>query len=61
MFFKVTCKDWMAEWSKALHLSCSLFGGGGSNPTPVNLKISYSKKKNTKKIRLFFLFLKSAF
>jgi hypothetical protein len=25
---------WMAEWSKALHLSCSLFGGVGSNPTP---------------------------
>ena len=24
----------MAEWSKALHLSCNLFGVVGSNPTP---------------------------
>ena len=24
----------MAEWSKALHSGCSLFGGVGSNPTP---------------------------
>ena len=23
----------MAEWSKALHLSCSIFGCVGSNPT----------------------------
>jgi hypothetical protein len=23
----------MAEWSKALHLRCTLFGGVGSNPT----------------------------
>ena len=26
---------WMAEWSKALVLGTSLFGGVGSNPTPV--------------------------
>ena len=30
----LTSKVWMAEWSKALHLSCSLSGGVGSNPTP---------------------------
>ena len=36
-------KVWMAEWSKALHLSCSLFGGVGSNPTPDNFQVSYSK------------------
>ena len=28
-------KGWMAEWSKALVLGTSLFGGVGSNPTPV--------------------------
>ena len=28
---------WMAEWSKALVLGTSLFGGVGSNPTPVRL------------------------
>ena len=27
--------DWLAEWSKALVLGTSLFGGVGSNPTPV--------------------------
>ena len=26
---------WVAEWSKALVLGTSLFGGVGSNPTPV--------------------------
>ena len=33
----VLCKqlDGMAEWSKAVHLSCTLFGGEGSNPSPV--------------------------
>ena len=25
----------MAEWSKAAHLSCALFGGEGSNPSAV--------------------------
>ena len=25
--------DWLAEWSKALVLGTSLFGGVGSNPT----------------------------
>ena len=29
---------WMAEWSKALVLGTSLFGGVGSNPTPVTLQ-----------------------
>ena len=29
--------DGMAEWSKATHLSCVLFGGEGSNPSPVTL------------------------
>ena len=29
----------MAEWSKATHLSCVLFGGEGSNPSPVIFKI----------------------
>ena len=28
----------MAEWSKALVLGTSLFGGVGSNPTPVTLQ-----------------------
>ena len=33
------CKHgWMAEWSKALVLGTSLFGGVGSNPTPVTLQ-----------------------
>ena len=27
--------DGMAEWSKAVHLSCPLFGGEGSNPSTV--------------------------
>ena len=27
--------DWLAEWSKALVLGTSLFGGVGSNPTSV--------------------------
>ena len=27
--------DGMAEWSKAAHLSCALFGGEGSNPSAV--------------------------
>ena len=27
----------MAEWSKAEHLSCSLFGGAGSNPAGVTI------------------------
>ena len=26
----------MAEWSKAAHLSCALFGGEGSNPSAVS-------------------------
>ena len=30
-----TQSGWMAEWSKALVLGTSLFGGVGSNPTPV--------------------------
>ena len=29
----------MAEWSKATHLSCVLFGGEGSNPSGVILKV----------------------
>ena len=29
------CNGWMAEWSKALVLGTSLFGGVGSNPTSV--------------------------
>ena len=32
---KVRTNDWLAEWSKALVLGTSLFGGVGSNPTPV--------------------------
>ena len=32
--FYASC-GWMAEWSKALVLGTSLFGGVGSNPTPV--------------------------
>ena len=28
---------WVAEWSKALVLGTSLFGGVGSNPTPVTI------------------------
>ena len=32
--------DWMAEWSKALVLGTSLFGGVGSNPTSVIWGIS---------------------
>ena len=32
--FSASC-GWMAEWSKALVLGTSLFGGVGSNPTPV--------------------------
>ncbi len=28
-------RDWLAEWSKALVLGTSLFGGVGSNPTSV--------------------------
>ena len=35
-------KDGMAEWSKATHLSCVLFGGEGSNPSSVILKIGNS-------------------
>ena len=31
--------DRMAEWSKATHLSCVLFGGEGSNPSSVNLSV----------------------
>ena len=31
----LTSNDWLAEWSKALVLGTSLFGGVGSNPTPV--------------------------
>ena len=31
----------MAEWSKAEHLSCSLFGGAGSNPARCTL-LGYS-------------------
>ena len=27
----------MAEWSKAVHSSCTLYGGVGSNPTQVTL------------------------
>ena len=30
-----TQSGWLAEWSKALVLGTSLFGGVGSNPTPV--------------------------
>ena len=30
----------MAEWSKAKHLSCFLFGGAGSNPADVKFKYS---------------------
>ena len=33
--FYASC-GWMAEWSKALVLGTSLFGGVGSNPTPVS-------------------------
>ena len=29
--------DQMAEWSKALALGASLFGGAGSNPVLINL------------------------
>ena len=36
---------WMAEWSKALHLSCSLFGGVGSNPTPDIFQLHTAIKK----------------
>ena len=32
---KLRTNDWLAEWSKALVLGTSLFGGVGSNPTPV--------------------------
>ena len=31
--------DWLAEWSKALVLGTSLFGGVGSNPTPVTILV----------------------
>ena len=31
----IIVNDWLAEWSKALVLGTSLFGGVGSNPTPV--------------------------
>ena len=31
----------MAEWSKAAHLSCALFGGEGSNPSAVSFLWSY--------------------
>ena len=31
---------WVAEWSKALVLGTSLFGGVGSNPTPVIIFVS---------------------
>ena len=42
----LTSKVWMAEWSKALHLSCSLFGGVGSNPTPDNFFLTIYSKFN---------------
>ena len=38
----VFCKAPMAEWSKAGHLSCSLFGGGGSNPPRCTLLVLIS-------------------
>ena len=39
----------MAEWSKALHLSCSLFGVVGSNPTPDIIFFPHSKIKFSQK------------
>ena len=34
---------WLAEWSKALDSSSSIFGCVGSNPTPSNLLILSSR------------------
>ena len=31
----LTSNDWLAEWSKALVLGTSHFGGVGSNPTTI--------------------------
>ena len=41
-----TRSGWMAERSKALVLGTSLFGGVGSNPTPINIRFD-----------LFYLFI----
>ena len=38
----------MAEWSKATHLSCVLFGGEGSNPSGVKSKIDFCKSTTAK-------------
>ena len=39
---KLSCNGSMAEWSKALDSSSSLFGGVGSNPTWTTLFYTYS-------------------
>ena len=42
----------MAEWSKAVHSSCTLFGGVSSNLTGCNKKL---KKNNNNKNKINFL------
>ena len=43
--FYASC-GWMAEWSKALVLGTSLFGGVGSNPTPVTFAATQGTASN---------------
>ena len=43
-------RGWMAERSKALVLGTSLFGGVGSNPTPVIFGKEFFIKKRKKRI-----------
>ena len=46
---KLRTNDWLAEWSKALVLGTSLFGGVGSNPTAAK-KLFYMSLVSTLKI-----------
>ena len=39
--FLTSVYDWLAEWSKALVLGTSLFGGVGSNPTSVTFFVVF--------------------
>ncbi len=40
----------MAEWSKALVLGTSHFGGAGSNPVPVIIRMVIIKETNSLKL-----------
>ena len=42
----------MAEWSKALHLSCSLVRGVGSNPTSVIFEFQPAKNDVNKNLNI---------